>query len=61
MKTIDFEVTLENTKDDVKKLYTIVRPEVKPEDIEYSEFEEGVINSIVQLSDPLHKDPIVIR
>lgn len=61
MKAIDFEVTLKNTKDDVKKLYQIVRPAAKLEEIEYSEFAEGVINSIVQLSDPLHKDPIVIR
>lgn len=61
MKAIDFEVTLENTKDDVKKLYTIVRPAAKLVEIEYEEFKEGVINSIVKLSDPLHKDPIVIR
>ena len=61
MKAFDFEVTLENTKEDVKKLYQLVRPDAKLEDIKYSEFTEGVINSIIKLSDPLHKDPIVIR
>ena len=61
MKAIDFEVTLENTKDDIKKLYTILRPEIKLDTIEYNEFKEGVINSIVLLNDPISNDPIVIR
>lgn len=61
MKVLDFEVTLENTEDDLKTLYVMVRPNIKPETIKCSEFKEGVINSIVQLDDPISNDPIVIR
>lgn len=58
---IDFEVTLENLEADVKHLYTIIRPDVKVETIEYEEFNEGIVNSIVRLDDAKSRDPIVIR
>lgn len=61
MKVFDFEVTLENSENDIKKLYTLVRPDVRVEDIEYNNFKEGVVNLIVKLDDPKHREPIVIR
>lgn len=61
MQSFDFEVTLENSENDIKKLYTLVRPDVRVEDIEYNNFKEGVVNLIVRLDDPIHRQPIVIR
>ena len=61
MKSIDFEVTLENSTNDIKKLYQIIRPDVALEDIKYDSFKEGVINLIVTLDDDKHNEPLVIR
>lgn len=61
MKTIDFEVEANNHQNDIKKLYNLIRPEVKFEEIEYKEFSEGVCNLIVRLDDETNKDPIGIR
>lgn len=61
MKKLDFAVTPENFKNDVKRLYTKLRPDIKPDEIECAEFGEGCLNSIVKLDDPKSQDPIVVR
>lgn len=61
MKEIDFEVTLENTEDDVKQLYKLLRPETKDDEIEYNCFQEGVNNLLVKLDDKKNRSPIVVR
>lgn len=61
MKKIDFTVTPENFEDDVKRLYTILRPHTKADEIKCDQFGEGCLNSIVKLDDSKSNDPIVIR
>lgn len=61
MRKIDSEVRSENLEEDVKALYRILRPDVAVTDIEYYEFNEGIVNSIVRLDDAKTNDPIVFR
>lgn len=64
MKTlpqIDFEVTVSNYAADIRKLYSLFRPNVQPESVQCEEFEVGVINRMVKMDDPVSRDPIVIR
>lgn len=61
MKKIDFEVKEDNLEDDLKKLYTIIRPNSNANEIYLEEFNEGIVNSIVRLNDSKNKESIVIR
>lgn len=62
MKKLDLEVTIENFENDVKKLYTLLRPEISVDEIsECREIEVGVVNSIVMLNDAKSNDPVVVR
>jgi len=61
MQHFEFEVSIDNTENDIKKLYTLIRPDVKVEDIKYENFNEGVVNLIVKLDDSKSNSPLVIR
>lgn len=61
MKKLDFAVTPKNFENDVKRLYTILRPDIRPDEIECDGFGEGCLNSLVKLDDPKNRDPIVVR
>ena len=61
MEKIDFEVTIENYDSDIRKLYTMLRPKVRPEEVQCSGFDVGIMNRVVKMDDPISKDPIVFR
>ena len=62
MKAIEFEVTLENFQNDIRQLYTLLRPGVMVDEIsEFVEIEVGVVNTIVKIDDPKSNEPVVIR
>lgn len=61
MEKIDFEVTIENYGNDIRKLYTILRPNVKPEEVQCNDFDVGIMNRVVKMDDPVSNDPIVFR
>lgn len=61
MKEIDFKVSLEDTENDIKKLYKFIRSDVNDNDIEYYQFNEGVLNLVVKLDDAKHREPLVFR
>ena len=58
---IKFEVRLNNLDNDVKQLYTMIRPGVEIGDIEFFPIKEGFMNSMIRLNDPKSKHPIVVR
>lgn len=61
MKTIDFEVTIENYANDIRKLYSLLRPNANPEAIRCEDFDVGIMNKVVKMDDPDSNDPIVLR
>lgn len=61
MKTIDFEVTLENYANDIRKLYSLLRPTANPGEIRCDEFDVGIMNRVVKMDDPSSNDPVVFR
>ena len=61
MKTIDFEVTLENYSNDIRKLYGILRPAADPDAIRCKDFDVGIMNRVVKMDDPSSKYAIVFR
>lgn len=62
MKKFDIEITIENFQSDIKKLYTLLRPEISVDEIsECREIEVGVVNSIVKVNDLKSNLPVVVR
>ena len=61
MKTIDFEVTVEDYANDIRKLYGLLRPTANREEIECEEFSVGLMNKVVKMDDPNSNHPIVFR
>lgn len=62
MKKFDFEVTVDNFQNDIKRLYIMLRPTVKADEIsECREIEEGIVNAIVRVNDPKSDEPVVVR
>lgn len=58
----DFEITIENYQNDLRKLYTMFRPHVELDEInECSEIEVGFANSIVKMNDLQSNVPVVVR
>lgn len=61
IKKIDFEVTLENYADDIRQLYTILRPTAKREEIHCKAFDIGIMNRVVKMEDPTNDKALVFR
>lgn len=62
MSKFDFEVTILNYQNDLRKLYTMLRPHIQLDEIsECREIEVGLVNSIVKMNDPKSNEPVVIR
>lgn len=66
MQHFDFEVTIDRFDEDVKRLYTMLRPGVELNEIsECLEMEGGFVNGIVKMNDSKSndppQDPVVVR
>ena len=60
-RKIKFEVKFDNLENDVKQLYTLLRPGVETGDIESFPIKKGAMNSMIRLDDPKSKHPVVVR
>ena len=62
MKKIDFEITIDNYKEDIKRLYTMLRPHVRLDEIsECREIDQGIVNLIWKVNDQKSDEPVVVR
>lgn len=61
MERIDFSVTIEKYEDDIRRLYRMLRPKAKLEEIRCSEFELGVVNRVIKMDHPGSDGAIVVR
>ena len=58
---IKFEVKFNNFENDVKHLYTMIRPDVEIGDIEFFKYIDRFMNTMIRLNDPKYNHSIAVQ